>query len=292
MRVLANDFLLLARSPAGFCRCWPELHRKTGQMHTTALCQVRFPSAAGSSVGSLSSSALTQVEIIRSFTAKQPDELSLQVADVVLIYQRVSDGEWKSSHRALGAPHSGCEEPRSHPFVTDAHIPCPSGSSICTSLSLCTLYGFYMFFIWDEATWFIIRKELWKVVLSSHCPSDLVLISRVLLYLNIKLFPCCPYPKHPPSQLGPSSHTVSAASLCVLALVCHSLTRETFPSGPPISPPFITFDAQYPSGSRAVKVHPDTCCFMRTRSSLQAGMKGRDCGTEKGAGFLWNVPRR
>lgn len=41
----------------------------------------------------LSSPALTQVEIIRSFTAKQPDELSLQVADVVLIYQRVSDGE-------------------------------------------------------------------------------------------------------------------------------------------------------------------------------------------------------
>lgn len=37
--------------------------------------------------------ALTQVEIIRSFTAKQPDELSLQVADVVLIYQRVGDGE-------------------------------------------------------------------------------------------------------------------------------------------------------------------------------------------------------
>lgn len=40
------------------------------------------------------SPALTQVEVIRSFTAKQPDELSLQVADVVLIYQRVGDGEW------------------------------------------------------------------------------------------------------------------------------------------------------------------------------------------------------
>lgn len=39
---------------------------------------------------------LTQVEIIRSFTAKQPDELSLQVADVVLIHQQVGDGksEW------------------------------------------------------------------------------------------------------------------------------------------------------------------------------------------------------
>lgn len=40
--------------------------------------------------------ALTQVEVVRSFTAKQPDELSLQVADVVLIYQRVGDGEWPS----------------------------------------------------------------------------------------------------------------------------------------------------------------------------------------------------
>lgn len=54
---------------------------------------------------SLSSAALTQVEITRSFTAKQPDELSLQVADVVLVYQCVSDGEWASSwdrpaHRA------------------------------------------------------------------------------------------------------------------------------------------------------------------------------------------------
>nr|XP_006202888.1 rho guanine nucleotide exchange factor 26 [Vicugna pacos]XP_015093483.1 rho guanine nucleotide exchange factor 26 [Vicugna pacos] len=42
--------------------------------------------------------SLTQVEIIRSFTAKQPDELSLQVADVVLIYQRVSDG-WYEGER-------------------------------------------------------------------------------------------------------------------------------------------------------------------------------------------------
>ncbi|KAB0374435.1 hypothetical protein FD755_014691 [Muntiacus reevesi] len=42
--------------------------------------------------------SLTQVEITRSFTAKQPDELSLQVADVVLIYQRVSDG-WFEGER-------------------------------------------------------------------------------------------------------------------------------------------------------------------------------------------------
>ncbi|KAM5293008.1 rho guanine nucleotide exchange factor 26 [Ctenodactylus gundi] len=42
--------------------------------------------------------SLTQVETIRSFTAKQPDELSLQVADVVLIYQRAGDG-WYEGER-------------------------------------------------------------------------------------------------------------------------------------------------------------------------------------------------
>ncbi|XP_012861704.2 rho guanine nucleotide exchange factor 26 [Echinops telfairi] len=42
--------------------------------------------------------SLTQVEIIRSFTAKQPDELSLQVSDVVLVYQQVSDG-WYEGER-------------------------------------------------------------------------------------------------------------------------------------------------------------------------------------------------
>lgn len=41
----------------------------------------------------ISSTALAQVEIIRTYTAKQSDELSLQVADVVLVYQKVNDGE-------------------------------------------------------------------------------------------------------------------------------------------------------------------------------------------------------
>lgn len=36
--------------------------------------------------------AVQQVEVIRTYTAKQPDELSLQVADVVLISQMVDDG--------------------------------------------------------------------------------------------------------------------------------------------------------------------------------------------------------
>lgn len=33
-----------------------------------------------------------QMEVIRTYTAKQPDELSLQVADVVLVSQTVDDG--------------------------------------------------------------------------------------------------------------------------------------------------------------------------------------------------------
>ncbi|XP_078524050.1 rho guanine nucleotide exchange factor 26 [Lissotriton helveticus] len=42
--------------------------------------------------------SLTQVEIIRSYTAKQSDELSLQAADVVLVYQKVNDG-WYEGER-------------------------------------------------------------------------------------------------------------------------------------------------------------------------------------------------
>ncbi|KAH0624090.1 hypothetical protein JD844_007451, partial [Phrynosoma platyrhinos] len=42
--------------------------------------------------------ALTQVEVIRSYTSKQSDELSLQAADVVLIYQKVNDG-WYEGER-------------------------------------------------------------------------------------------------------------------------------------------------------------------------------------------------
>ncbi|CAM4716390.1 rho guanine nucleotide exchange factor 26 isoform X1 [Lepidochelys kempii] len=41
---------------------------------------------------------LTQVEIVRTYTAKQSDELSLQVADVVLVYQKVNDG-WHEGER-------------------------------------------------------------------------------------------------------------------------------------------------------------------------------------------------
>ncbi|XP_072897740.1 rho guanine nucleotide exchange factor 26-like [Hemitrygon akajei] len=41
---------------------------------------------------------LTQVEITRTYPAKQPDELSLQVADVVLLYQSLEDG-WCEGER-------------------------------------------------------------------------------------------------------------------------------------------------------------------------------------------------
>ncbi|KAM9317473.1 rho guanine nucleotide exchange factor 26 [Gastrophryne carolinensis] len=46
----------------------------------------------------LDRTTLTQVEIIRTYTSKQPDELSLQVADVVLVYQKVNDG-WYEGER-------------------------------------------------------------------------------------------------------------------------------------------------------------------------------------------------
>ncbi|XP_038672193.1 rho guanine nucleotide exchange factor 26-like isoform X1 [Scyliorhinus canicula] len=45
---------------------------------------------------------LTQVEITRTYPAKQPDELSLQVADVVLLYQSVEDG-WYEGERLRDA---------------------------------------------------------------------------------------------------------------------------------------------------------------------------------------------
>ncbi|XP_058586258.1 rho guanine nucleotide exchange factor 26 isoform X2 [Neofelis nebulosa] len=62
--------------------------------------RARWITALGHSSGKqpLDRTSLTQVEIVRSFTAKQPDELSLQVADVVLIYQRISDG-WYEGER-------------------------------------------------------------------------------------------------------------------------------------------------------------------------------------------------
>lgn len=34
-----------------------------------------------------------QVEVIRTYTARQPDELSLQVADVVIVSQTADDGQ-------------------------------------------------------------------------------------------------------------------------------------------------------------------------------------------------------
>ncbi|XP_054537170.1 rho guanine nucleotide exchange factor 26 isoform X3 [Pan troglodytes] len=87
--------------------------------------RARWITALGHSSGKppADRTSLTQVEIVRSFTAKQPDELSLQVADVVLIYQRVSDGEWERSYGTLVVQDAECYRPEECHFVIIAHIP-------------------------------------------------------------------------------------------------------------------------------------------------------------------------
>ncbi|XP_040032836.2 rho guanine nucleotide exchange factor 26-like [Gasterosteus aculeatus] len=63
--------------------------------------RARWISALGQNVNSSKSQDRTnvmQVEVIRTYTAKQPDELSLQVADVVLVSQTVEDG-WYEGER-------------------------------------------------------------------------------------------------------------------------------------------------------------------------------------------------
>ncbi|XP_068441190.1 rho guanine nucleotide exchange factor 26-like [Clinocottus analis] len=63
--------------------------------------RARWISALGQNVNNNKSQDRTnvkQVEVIRTYTAKQPDELSLQVADVVLVSQTVEDG-WYQGER-------------------------------------------------------------------------------------------------------------------------------------------------------------------------------------------------
>ncbi|XP_044057747.1 rho guanine nucleotide exchange factor 26-like [Siniperca chuatsi] len=63
--------------------------------------RARWISALGQNVNNKRSQDRTnvmQVEVIRTYTAKQPDELSLQVADVVLVSQTVDDG-WYEGER-------------------------------------------------------------------------------------------------------------------------------------------------------------------------------------------------
>ncbi|XP_054475445.1 rho guanine nucleotide exchange factor 26-like [Anoplopoma fimbria] len=63
--------------------------------------RARWISALGQNVNNNKSQDRTnamQVEVIRTYTAKQPDELSLQVADVVLVSQTVDDG-WYEGER-------------------------------------------------------------------------------------------------------------------------------------------------------------------------------------------------
>ncbi|XP_035535584.1 rho guanine nucleotide exchange factor 26-like [Morone saxatilis] len=63
--------------------------------------RARWISALGRSVNNnkcQDRTSFMQVEVIRTYTAKQPDELSLQVADVVLVSQTVEDG-WHEGER-------------------------------------------------------------------------------------------------------------------------------------------------------------------------------------------------
>ncbi|KAM7399205.1 hypothetical protein PAMP_018491 [Pampus punctatissimus] len=63
--------------------------------------RARWISALGQNVNNKRSQDRTnamQVEVIRTYTAKQPDELSLQVADVVLVSQTAEDG-WYEGER-------------------------------------------------------------------------------------------------------------------------------------------------------------------------------------------------
>ncbi|XP_034556393.1 rho guanine nucleotide exchange factor 26-like [Notolabrus celidotus] len=78
--------------------------------------RARWISALGQNVNKEKSQDRTnamQVEVIRTYTAKQPDELSLQVADVVLVSQTVTDG-WYEGERLRdgerGWFHADCAE--------------------------------------------------------------------------------------------------------------------------------------------------------------------------------------
>uniref|UniRef100_A0A3Q1FRK6 Rho guanine nucleotide exchange factor 26 n=1 Tax=Acanthochromis polyacanthus TaxID=80966 RepID=A0A3Q1FRK6_9TELE len=79
--------------------------------------RARWISALGQNVNNKKSqdrTNVTQVEVIRTYTAKQPDELSLQVADVVLVSQTVEDG-WYEGERLRDGERgwflSECAEP-------------------------------------------------------------------------------------------------------------------------------------------------------------------------------------
>uniref|UniRef100_H3CQH6 Rho guanine nucleotide exchange factor 26 n=1 Tax=Tetraodon nigroviridis TaxID=99883 RepID=H3CQH6_TETNG len=66
-----------------------------------------------------------QVEVIRTYTAKQPDELSLQVADVVLVSQTVEDG-WYEGERLRDGERgwflAECGEPITCPATIERNV--------------------------------------------------------------------------------------------------------------------------------------------------------------------------
>uniref|UniRef100_A0AAZ3Q1M9 Rho guanine nucleotide exchange factor 26 n=1 Tax=Oncorhynchus tshawytscha TaxID=74940 RepID=A0AAZ3Q1M9_ONCTS len=100
---LFNDVLILTRK-----KRW--VHSLTSQLQPIP----QSPDQSQSTPVSIANHNAMQVEVTRTYTAKQPDELSLQVADVVLVSQTVEDG-WYEGERLRDGERgwflSECAEP-------------------------------------------------------------------------------------------------------------------------------------------------------------------------------------
>ncbi|KAG7235044.1 hypothetical protein INR49_003409 [Caranx melampygus] len=90
--------------------------------------RARWISALGQSVNNNKSQDrinAMQMEVIRTYTAKQPDELSLQVADVVLVSQTVEDG-WCEGERLRDGERgwflAECAEPITCPATIERNV--------------------------------------------------------------------------------------------------------------------------------------------------------------------------
>lgn len=252
MRALGRDFLLLHWSLSCFYQRRPQVAQKDWEPYwfVPVFC---FSSAAGSSACSLSSLALTQVEIIRSFTAKQPDELSLQVADVVLIYQRVSDGECRCSHawsRVQGVKNpGGCFLL----FMCIFHL--PLAFLMCTSLS--SFYTSWLLHVFEKGCSRVVCYS--KGTMTSF-PSFPVTYS----HLRTVIFPAAPTQSalHPSSaQTHRLSHLLTSEPLTMsFILPCsHPLCSTSLSTSH-----HLWYPTAFLVGAEHSEKHPDTCCFMRT----------------------------
>ncbi|XP_071351786.1 rho guanine nucleotide exchange factor 26-like [Trachinotus anak] len=90
--------------------------------------RARWISALGRSVNNKKSQDrinAMQMEVVRTYTAKQPDELSLQVADVVLVSQTVEDG-WCEGERLRDGERgwflAECAEPITCPATIERNV--------------------------------------------------------------------------------------------------------------------------------------------------------------------------